>query len=260
MNVLDIGQGEAVMLGHSYLWDADMWQPQIEALSKQYRVIVPELWGHGSSDALPAGTAGMADLASQHLAVMDALGIARCAVIGLSVGGMWGAEMALIAPDRVSALALVATSLAAEPQASHAQYFAMLDIVEAAASLPEGVRNAIVPLFFSPEAPARRPDLIARFEQSLRDWPSGSLVDSVVPLGRIIFGRRDALADLPRINCPCLVVTGEGDRARPPIEGARMAELLDAPFVAIPGAGHIASLEAPDAVTDVLERFLAEAI
>ncbi|MDA6077685.1 hypothetical protein O0544_19320 [Edwardsiella anguillarum] len=53
----DHGSGFPLVLGHSYLFDADMWRPQIEALSARYRVIVPELWGHGRSAALPEGTA-----------------------------------------------------------------------------------------------------------------------------------------------------------------------------------------------------------
>ena len=45
LNVFEFGAGEPVVLGSSYLWDIRMWRPQIEALSKRYRVIVPELWG-----------------------------------------------------------------------------------------------------------------------------------------------------------------------------------------------------------------------
>ena len=48
----DHGTGFPLLLGHSYLWDAAMWAPQIDALSRQYRVIVPDLWGHGASGAL----------------------------------------------------------------------------------------------------------------------------------------------------------------------------------------------------------------
>ena len=49
LHYVDQGSGPVVLLGSSYLWDRDMWAPQIEALTQQYRVIVPELWGHGES-------------------------------------------------------------------------------------------------------------------------------------------------------------------------------------------------------------------
>ena len=49
MRVTDVGAGEAVLLGHSFLWDAEMWRPQIETIASRYRVIAPDLWGHGGS-------------------------------------------------------------------------------------------------------------------------------------------------------------------------------------------------------------------
>ncbi|MGI3903957.1 MAG: alpha/beta fold hydrolase [Janthinobacterium lividum] len=257
MTYIESGSGPTVLLGSSYLWDADMWRPQIEALSRRFRVIAPDLWGHGGSGALPAGTRDMRDLAHQHLALLDALRIERCAVVGLSVGGMWGAELALMAPERVERLALMATSLAAEPDDSRDRYFALLDTIAALGALPEPVRAAVVPLFFSPRTPERRPDLVAAFDAGLRDWPGDRLVDSVVPLGRIIFGRRDAMDDLGDLSMPCLVVTGEDDSARTPGEGRAMAERIGCPFLAVPGAGHIANLEAPEIVNAALLEFLA---
>lgn len=101
MHVVEAGKGDAVLLGHSYLWDALMWRPQIEALSRQYRVIAPALWGHGGSGPMPAATDDLRALARHHLALMDVLGLDRFTIVGLSVGGMWGAELALLTPERV---------------------------------------------------------------------------------------------------------------------------------------------------------------
>ena len=257
MHVVDVGEGPPVMLGHSFLWDAEMWRPQIDFLARRHRVIVPDLWGHGTSGPLPSHSCGIRDLAHQHLALLDALEIERCAVVGLSVGGMWGAELALIAPERVSALVLMGTSLAAEPADTQALYYAMLGAIAKAGVLPDQVREAAVPLFFSPGARERRPNLIEAFDASLRGWNAERLMDSIVPLGRMIFGRRDAAAELADIDAPTLVMTGSGDLARPPHEGRAMAELLDCPFIEIPQAGHISSLEAPDFVNDALSKFLA---
>ncbi|MFP3710763.1 alpha/beta fold hydrolase, partial [Paraburkholderia sp. SIMBA_009] len=92
---------------HSYLWDAAMWAPQIDALSSRYRVIVPDLWGHGASGPLPEGTQTLDDLAEHASALLDALEIDACAVVGLSVGGMWGARLALREPRRVRSLVLM---------------------------------------------------------------------------------------------------------------------------------------------------------
>ena len=94
----------------------------------------------------------------------------------------------------------------------------------------------------------------------LRDWNSERLLDSVLPIGRILFGRRDARDDLHNLSMPKLVLTGSDDIPRPVHEGQQMAAILDCPFFEITGAGHISTLEAPEPVTERLARFLAEAL
>jgi pimeloyl-ACP methyl ester carboxylesterase len=65
LHYVDQGCGPVVLLGSSYLWNRDICAPQIEALSHQYRVIVPELWGHGESGPLPTRTRSLDNLARQ---------------------------------------------------------------------------------------------------------------------------------------------------------------------------------------------------
>ena len=72
---LDKGDGPALLFGHSYLWDSQMWAPQIEVLSQSYRCIVPDLWAHGESEAAPASTESLVDYAQHMLALMDHLDI-----------------------------------------------------------------------------------------------------------------------------------------------------------------------------------------
>ena len=260
MNVLVAGTGPTVVLGHGFLLDAEMWLPQIHALSARFRVIAPDLWGHGRSGQLPAGTRDMAGIARQHLLLLDRLRVDRCAVIGLSLGGMWGAELALIAPERISALVLMDTSLAAEPLASRDAYFAMLDAVEQTGSIPPPVLATALELFFSPAIDVKRPGFREELAMRLQSWDAARLVDSVVPLGRMTFGRREALAALRGLKMPALVATGADDKARPEAEGRAMAEQIGCRFSLIPDAAHIANLEAPEFVTQLLLDFLDKAI
>jgi pimeloyl-ACP methyl ester carboxylesterase len=259
LHVLEAGRGDAVLLGHSYLWSAEMWRPQIEVLARHYRVVVPDLWGHGGSGRLPETTRDMARLARQHLALMDALGIERFAVCGLSVGGMWAFELACLAPHRVRAMALLDCFIGAEPDPARLRFFGLLDAVVTASSVPTPVLDAVVPMFFAPDIASRRPDLPERFRAALQAWPRDRLLDSVVPLGRIIFGRRDALGDAPRLRMPRIVLHGAADIPRSADEAERMAIALACPLVLLPGVGHIASLEAPQVVTDHLLSFLRQA-
>lgn len=249
-----------MLLGHSYLWDAAMWEPQIQALSPHYRVIVPELWGHGASGPLPAGTQTIGDLARQMLALLDALQIEECAVVGLSVGGMWAAELALMAPTRVRSLVLMDTFLGAEPQVTQTRYFGLLDAIEAAGQVMPALIEAIVPIFFRPGIDLSSA-LPAAFAQRLAAMSAEQLRASVVPLGRLIFGRADRLEALSALNpANTFLLGGEYDIPRPPEELWLMAEVIGCDYELVPDAGHIASLENPAFVTAQLLGWLKRTV
>src|SRR5690606_18602117 len=116
LHYIEKGRGPAVLLAGSYLWDQTMWAPQIDALSQHYRVIALDLWGHGQSGRLPDGTISLDDISRQALGLLDYLDIDRIALVGLSVGGMWGARLALAAPQRVSGLVMMDTYVGIEPE------------------------------------------------------------------------------------------------------------------------------------------------
>lgn len=107
----DVGSGFPIVLGGSYLWGCDMWAPQIHQLSRRYRLILPELPGHDNDRPLPATCTTPADLAREVGRLLDRLGIQQYAMAGLSVGGMWAAELALQRPEQVSSLILMDTYL-----------------------------------------------------------------------------------------------------------------------------------------------------
>ncbi|MDP5291447.1 alpha/beta fold hydrolase [Oceanimonas sp. CHS3-5] len=264
LHYLDEGNpnGFPLLLGHSYLWDSAMWAPQIAALKQQYRCIVPELWGHGRSDNLPADKPlTMTTLANDHHALMQSLGLARYAVVGLSVGGMWGIELALKHPEAVAALAVLDSDVGEEPAPSRQQYFQLLAAVEQSGCVPEPVIQACTPIFLGPATRAGQPELVAQLQASLRNV-SASQVPTLVRLGRMIFSRQSRLEHLTGLNCPLLFAAGSDDIARPFAEAERMAKLAgpNAELVSIPDAGHISALEQPEAVTDMLERFLTQAL
>ena len=254
---VDQGTGPAVLLAGSYLWDHAMWAPQIAALSSHYRVIALDLWGHGESGALPQGTASLSDLARQALALLDHLGIERVALVGLSVGGMWGARLALSHPQRISALVLMDTYLGAEPEATRQYYFSLLKQIEEAGAITPQILDVVVPIFFRPGIDPQSA-LYRQLRDSLAALPAERLRRSIVPLGRITFGREDMLARLNQLNPDTtLLMCGEQDTPRPPSETMEMAELIGCPYQLVPEAGHICNLENPQFVTEALLAFLA---
>lgn len=251
---LDEGEGPVLLLGHSYLWDSAMWAPQLDALKGQYRCIVPELWGHGESDAAPEGGLTLASLARDHLALLDGLGIEEFTLVGLSIGGMWGLELAQLAGSRLRALVLMDTFVGLEPQIPCQRYLGMLAMIEQAGGIPAPVIDQVAPLFFAHQP---EPSRLADFKARLAAWPADKLA-AMVAVGRSFVTRSDRMEWLEGLTCPTLVMTGSEDKARPVLEGYLMAEARGCRFIEIPGAGHIATLEQPAAVNRALMHFLDE--
>ncbi|TLP53437.1 MULTISPECIES: alpha/beta fold hydrolase [Pseudomonas] len=256
MSYVDQGQGFPVLLGHSYLWSAAMWQPQVEALSQHFRLIVPELWGHGDSDAPPASTTDMQALTRQHVTLLDKLGIERCHLVGLSVGGMWGAELAITHPERIDRLVLLDTYLGAEPEATRLKYFALLDAASAAGEFSDALLDIIVPIFFHAGGQTV-PEIRERFRADLKATRAETIRQSLDPMGRVIFGRPDLLGRLGELPGErSIVVCGDQDIPRPPAESNEMSRIIGCLAAQIPFAGHISSLENPRVVNAFLLNWL----
>jgi len=250
------GEGFPLLFGHSYLWDAAMWTPQVTALATQYRCIVPELWGHGRSAPVPAVPYSVEDLAEDYWTLAQALELHRFAIVGLSVGGMWAAHLALRHPEAIAALVLMDTYIGPEPEASHARFFQMLAAVEKAGCIPPPIIAATVPFFFSPVTSETAPEQITRFKDHLAAIPPAQ-IPSIVALGRGIFGRNSIIEQLATLTMPTLVVVGADDRSRPPHEARDMAARIpNARYAEIAQAGHICVQEQPEQVNTVLLEFL----
>lgn len=254
----DEGEGEVLLMGHSYLWDHHMWDEMIELLRGRYRCIAPDLWGHGKSGLLTEEPFSLSDLADDYLQLMDKLDIDEFTIVGLSVGGMWGTEMALKKPDAVKALILIDTYVGEEPTSSQAQYFGMLNMVESLGAIPEPMIEELLPIFLSPATIKRKPQVAHNFRGTLRAFTKEQ-IPTIVKLGRAIFERRELLGVLGEISIPSLIIVGEDDRPRPVSEAMQMAERIkDATSVIIPDAGHISAKEQPEALYSAIIKFLAK--
>lgn len=253
MSFSDTGSGFPVLMGHSYLFDRTMWTPQSAVLARKYRLILPDLWGHGRSPALPASSTSLKAFAEDHLKLMDSLGINEFAIAGLSVGGMWATELAALAPDRVKALMLFDTFTGNETAQKEAQYVEMLNAVHFTGAIKSPLLEYIVSQFYSDQATT---DDINALKSHLASLSTSQLRESIVPIGKIIFSRPDRTEVFKSITCPVCIASGEFDLPRPPEESQAMAEAAGYEFHIIPGAGHISNRENPQAVTRLIENFL----
>ena len=232
-----------VVLVHGINMSSDVWMDVLERLAGRRRIVVFDLRGHGGSDRKGPFTAE--DYASDTLAVMDHLGIARAHVAGTSFGGAVACVLAAKVPARVASIAAFGSALAVEG----------IDVDGAVAAL----RAADVRPFFAaflPQAsfaPGTDPQLI---ERALDAASNDRDVETVVAVATTAF-RTDSRAMARTLRVPALVVTGELDATCPVAAGAEMARALGVEHRVIPGRGHVLSMEDPDVVARLIEEHAA---
>lgn len=238
------GAGPAVLLLHSYLMDADMFAPQVAQLRESFRMVAMDERGHGDTPADRPFTYW--DVASDALGLLDELGVARCAVVGTSQGGFIGLRMALLAPDRVSGLALLGTSAAAEDPEMAAGYR------QAAAAWREhGATQELLDLTAAICLGQYDP---SEWQAKWRRLPADHIDRVLTPLVE----RDSVLGRAAEIHCPALVLHGSADVAYPVDRARELAEALPnaEPPVIIEGGAHFLSLTDADAVNPHLHAFL----
>lgn len=253
----DRGTGFPILFGHSYLWTSDMWEPQLNFLSKEFRCIAVDLWNHGQSDCIDANYS-IEQLADDYWNFMMRLGIFEFAIIGLSVGGMWGTHLALKHQEAVRALVLMDTFVGSEPEETKQKYFRLLDYL-AKEGFTNTLLDQLIPLFFSPRTFIDHPKVVLDFRKALSATKKEN-IPGIVLLGKAIFLRNCLLNQLPLLKIPSLVLVGRDDIPRPPQEAEKMAYLLQTDIRILDHAGHISNLEQPDVVNSHLLNFLTTSL
>ncbi|AGL17806.1 3-oxoadipate enol-lactonase [Actinoplanes sp. N902-109] len=222
--------------------DLSMWDPQVDALSAEFRVIRYDARGHGAS-AVPEGRYALADLGRDALDLLDHLGIARAHVCGLSLGGMTGMWLAAHAPDRVDRLILCCTSALLGPKSMWAG--------RAATVLRDGtgaIADAAVRRWVTPGFAAAHPRAVARLREMVAATPPVGYAGACAAIEDL-----DLRADLARITAPTLVIAGADDPATPPAHGAAIAAgIAGARFEVLSPAAHLATYEQPETVNRIL--------
>jgi 2-succinyl-6-hydroxy-2,4-cyclohexadiene-1-carboxylate synthase len=249
--------GPPLLLLHGFTGSLETWRPFCLAWP-DHTLIALDLIGHGQSDA-PADPARyrMAQTVADLLALLDALALARVAVLGYSLGGRIALRLALTAPERVRCLILEGASpglpTAAERAARRQSDAALAELIER-----EGVAAFVahweqLPLWASQQAlpPAVRAQLRA---QRLANRPEG-LANSLRGLGA---GEDEPVLDqLPTLGLPVLLIVGALDQRYRELAAAMANRLPQAEVAVIPGAGHAVHLEQPAAFAATVQRFLA---
>ncbi|SDO40900.1 Pimeloyl-ACP methyl ester carboxylesterase [Lutimaribacter pacificus] len=218
--------------------DARLFEPQLTALSRERPVMVAPVSGGERIEEIASG-------------LLDALP-RKFALAGLSMGGIVAMEILRRAPDRVARIALMDTNPLAETPQSASAYEPLL-IKARAGRLDEALRDMMRPDYLAP-GPGRM-EVMNRFLGMAADHGPEVFTRQVRALQR----RRDQQPTLRRCKVPALVLCGAHDGLTPPKRHSFMAELIPyAGLAIIDEAGHLPTLENPEAVTGALRGWLAQ--
>ncbi|HLP85657.1 MAG TPA: alpha/beta hydrolase [Phycisphaerales bacterium] len=249
---------DALLLIHGHPFNRSMWRPQLDVVAAEgWRVVVPDLRGYGDSRPAPDSFA-FEDFATDLLRLLDALGIERFVVGGLSMGGQIAMEVCRKAPERVRGLLLAATFPQRESEQGKLRRNAMADRL-----LQEGMAGyavEVLPKMVGAKCLRERPEIGEAVLEMMR---------STDPRAAAAALRARALRPayepvLARFARPATVVVGDQDAFTTQDDATTMASLLtDCDLRWMPGVGHMPNLERADefnaAILRLLERVQATA-
>lgn len=247
------GSGPAVVLVHAGIADRRMWDPQVTALATHYRVVRYDLRGFGESTGGTDDYAHHEDLA--HL--IAELDLGPVGLVGCSFGGRVAIDAALSYPALVEQLALINPALGGYPWP--AELDASEEAIEAAVEAGNLDAAAEVDLRVWVDGPSRQPDEVDADVRERARVMARQVYDAGEPAGSMVALAPPAIERLGELRAPTLVISGELDqplmRDIATLIGERVA---GSRVVSLPGVAHLASMEAPDAVNDLLLDFFNE--
>jgi pimeloyl-ACP methyl ester carboxylesterase len=246
------GSGEPILLIMGLGWTSHMWYRSRPALvSANYRTIAFDNRGVGQSD-IPSGPYPLSVMASDAAAVLDAAGVERAHIHGVSMGGMIAQEFALQYPQRVRSLILGCTA-AGGPNAVQAEPSVIQTLLRTDLN-PAEAAEAANSFIYASHTPRARVDE----DMALRLKWSPKRDGFMAQLQGIMIWEADSR--LSRIASPTIVIHGDADRLVPSANGRRIAGLIPgAQTFWMPGAGHIYATDQPGMSEKVILEFLAQA-
>ena len=245
------GLADPLLLLHAFPLNGKMFEPQLEALSADRRVILPDLPGFGYSPRTPAQP-DMGYYAGCVLGLLDRLEISRVVLGGVSMGGYVAFECMRSFPERVSGLILANTrpDPDSEEIRSTRKEMALRVAGEGIGVLPDLQMERLL----SPTTREKNGGLVEKVRAIiLENTPDGA----VAALGAMR-ERPDSAATLAEISVPTLVIGGEYDSiSSPEVMGEMAGRIRDSRHVTLPNVGHLSNLEDPDGFNGAVREFLA---
>jgi pimeloyl-ACP methyl ester carboxylesterase len=246
----DVGRGTALLFIHGWPHNRALWAGQVSGLSTLARCIAPDLRGFGGTTV--RGPYSIDRYADDLAALLDARGVDRAVICGLSMGGYVALAMLRRHRVRVRALILTSTRATADTPDAREKRMRLIEFVEAhgVEALAERQLKTMVGRTTLEDRPEVR--------ESLRRMMASAPAEGVVGALRAMADRPDSSALLPTIDIPTLVVGGAEDGFTPPHELRAMAACIPRSRVEVlETSGHACAYERPGAYNHVVAEFLS---
>src|SRR5687767_1120600 len=235
---------------HGFPFNKSMWNVQMDTLKDNYRVIAYDIRGHGNSDA-GIDNFFIELFVNDLLRLMEALGIEKSILCGLSLGGYIALNAVLKYPDRFDGLILNDTQCIADtPEIKENRCIAIIRIKEKGVEL---YADEIIKNLVAPESFTKKKNIVATVREMIISTTKHSLYNTLHALA----DRKETCSRLQEINIPVLIMVGKEDKITPIAAGQLMHEkILNSMLKIIQHAGHLSNLENPTAFNTHLVKFL----
>jgi pimeloyl-ACP methyl ester carboxylesterase len=251
VNVIDRGEGDAVVFLHAFPLQAAMWDYQIEALEGSHRCIAVDLPGFGQSPPPAApDDASMQSWAALVAGVLDQLGVDRATVVGASMGGYLAMALLRHHPERVNRLVLADSRARSDDPSVAQRRTAQQDQLREGAEVSSLAKATVEGLLSS--GSMTRAELV-EYVHALAD---GADAEGWIAALEAMKDRPDSMLLLRQSDVRALVIVGELDRVTPIAEAMSLRSLLKGELVVVPNVGHLPNIEDPLAFNDALVAFL----
>jgi 3-oxoadipate enol-lactonase len=253
-----VGNGPDVVLLHPTPCDHRFWLRLVESLSGKYRVILPDLRGHGQSEA-GSGPITIDKLGADIVKLLDGLGVQRALFGGCSIGGYTLFELWREVPARISALAFCNSRPQADAEANRAKREDWIAKIRQRGT--GDFIDAMLESLIGPTARQRSPE---RFGE-VREMMQAMKPEAVIAVQQGLAARPDSVETARGIRVPCFVLAGGEDAASTPADMKLLAESVryagyGAEYHLLRDAGHFAPWEQPQLVGRLLRRFFDSVI
>lgn len=234
-----------LVLSNSLGTSGAMWLPQVEALSRHFRVLRYDTRGHGQS-SVPPGPYSIAQLGADVIALLDHLQIASAHFCGISMGGITGMWLALHHPQRIDRLVLSNTAAYIGPPDNWTARAAAVE-----QNGVESIADAVVARWLTPDHALQHPDQVSQLRAILTATPDAGYAANCRAVRD-----NDLRAEVATIGAPTLVISGSGDLPTPPADGQYLhSQIAHSSYLEL-YAGHLSNQQQPAAFNDAVTAFL----